>query len=105
METTYTLRQIMDGVKKMKEMLHDDDTLVSERMPSVSSFVEAARGMTLAQAQRQLQYDMVTDSIKTYNGNLTLAAQSLGLHRANIYRKMADLVITVADVLSKGEQQ
>lgn len=50
----------------------------------------AFRG-NLADATRDFQIDLIRASIETCRGNMTAAAESLGLHRSNLYRKMRQL--------------
>lgn len=46
---------------------------------------------TLADATRQFQSDYIERHIKRARGNMTDAAERLGLHRSNLYRKMKQL--------------
>ncbi len=46
---------------------------------------------TLADATREFQVDYIEKNISRTGGNMTDAAQRLGLHRSNLYRKMKQL--------------
>jgi transcriptional regulator with GAF, ATPase, and Fis domain len=50
-----------------------------------------ALDQTLADATRDFQIERIRASIQTQRGNMTAAAESLGLHRSNLYRKMRQL--------------
>ena len=47
--------------------------------------------MTLADATRQFQVQFIQKQIDRSQGNMTSASERLGLHRANLYRKMRQL--------------
>jgi Nif-specific regulatory protein len=46
---------------------------------------------TLADATQQFQIDFIQQHIQRARGNMTAAAEKLGLHRSNLYRKMRQL--------------
>ncbi len=52
--------------------------------------------MTLADATRQFQVQFIQKQIERSLGNMTSAAERLGLHRANLYRKMRQLDMDVS---------
>lgn len=47
--------------------------------------------LPLTEATRQFQADYIERHIKRANGNMTEAAERMGLHRSNLYRKMKQL--------------
>ena len=47
--------------------------------------------LPLAEATRQFQADYIQRHIKRAQGNMTDAAERMGLHRSNLYRKMKQL--------------
>lgn len=49
--------------------------------------------LTLADATRDFQVEYIGHHIKRAGGNMTSAAEKLGLHRSNLYRKMRQLEI------------
>lgn len=57
--------------------------------------VSKARGMnldlSLADATKQFQVDYIEQQIARMRGNMTIAAENMGLHRSNLYRKMRQL--------------
>ncbi|MBX3433979.1 MAG: sigma-54-dependent Fis family transcriptional regulator [Pirellulales bacterium] len=52
---------------------------------------------TLAEATRQFQDRFIRQTIEAQRGNMTTAAQRLGLHRSNLYRKMRQLGMPTGD--------
>lgn len=50
-------------------------------------------GQSLADATREFQIRLIRSTIRRQSGNLSASAQSLGLHRANLYRKLRQLGI------------
>jgi Nif-specific regulatory protein len=48
-------------------------------------------GLPLAEATRQFQIDYIERHIKRAKGNMSDAAERMGLHRSNLYRKMKQL--------------
>jgi Nif-specific regulatory protein len=53
--------------------------------------------LPLSEATRQFQVDYIQQQIHRARGNMTDAATRLGLHRSNLYRKMRQLDMDVAD--------
>jgi Nif-specific regulatory protein len=51
----------------------------------------------LAEATRRFQCEYVRKHIEAARGNMTLAAERLGLHRSNLYRKMRQLGMEVVE--------
>ena len=45
----------------------------------------------LTEATGRFQIEYIKKQIDTCRGNMTLAAEKLGLHRSNLYRKMRQL--------------
>ena len=58
--------------------------------PASSNFHPAATS-DLAESTRRFQIHQIQQSIAATGGNMTAAAESLGLHRSNLYRKMRQL--------------
>ena len=46
---------------------------------------------TLSEATAQFQVECIRHAVEQSGGNMSLAAYTLGLHRANLYRKMRQL--------------
>ncbi len=53
--------------------------------------------MSLADATRQFQAQFIKKQIQRSQGNMTNAAKRLGLHRANLYRKMRQLDLETSE--------
>jgi transcriptional regulator with GAF, ATPase, and Fis domain len=66
-----------------------------------SGFFAALQG-TLADATRDFQIELIRASIRAQRGNMTAAAETLGLHRSNLYRKMRQLGMNT-DSLDNGQ--
>lgn len=58
---------------------------------TVANSAEVPEDLTLADATDQFQRDYIERHIRRAHGNMTDAAESLGLHRSNLYRKMNQL--------------
>lgn len=54
-------------------------------------------GLPLADATRQFQCDYIQRHIQKARGNMTEAAEKMGLHRSNLYRKMKQLGMKEVD--------
>jgi Nif-specific regulatory protein len=52
---------------------------------------------TLSEGTRQFQIEFIQQHIQRARGNMTTAAERLGLHRSNLYRKMRQLGMDVAE--------
>ena len=75
-------------VKRRKAVIEDLKPLLSLNLP-------------LPEATRRFQVAYIKKQIARARGNMMDAAERLGLHRANLYRKMRQLGITTNDV-TKG---
>jgi Nif-specific regulatory protein len=53
--------------------------------------------LPLAEATREFQTEYIQRHIERVRGNMTAAAEKLGLHRSNLYRKMRQLGMDVAE--------
>jgi len=51
----------------------------------------------LADATQQFQTEYIQRHVQRARGNMTAAAEKLGLHRSNLYRKMRQLGMDVAE--------
>jgi len=52
-----------------------------------------AHGLTLREARDKIERDLVLRALRDANGNMTHAAERLGIQRPNLYRKMKELGI------------
>jgi Nif-specific regulatory protein len=53
--------------------------------------------LPLADATKRFQTDYIQHHINAARGNMSAAAEKLGLHRSNLYRKMRQLGMAGAD--------
>jgi Nif-specific regulatory protein len=51
----------------------------------------------LADATREFQIEYIKRHVERLRGNMTAAAEKLGLHRSNLYRKMRQLGMDVGE--------
>ena len=59
--------------------------------PSAGDDSGIAMDLPLTDATKEFQIQYIDKHIKRANGNMTDAAQRMGLHRSNLYRKMKQL--------------
>jgi Nif-specific regulatory protein len=59
-------------------------------------------GKTLPDATARFQIEYIRRTIEQLGGNMSRAAERLGLHRSNLYRKMRQLGMDVPDVSGQG---
>ena len=69
----------------------EGDELSMLLSPGDFSSPSAELGRSLAEATVRFQAETIRRSIAACDGNMTLAAARLGLHRSNLYRKMRQL--------------
>jgi len=60
-------------------------------LPSPRDTLAVEANLPLAEATARFQTAYIRRCIERVGGNMTLAAQQLGLHRSNLYRKMRQL--------------
>ena len=72
-----------------------DLSLISWSSSTSSSSPSIDLSLSLADATRVFQADYIQQQITSAGGNVTAAAEHMGLHRANLYRKMKQLGIEI----------
>ncbi|HEY2414076.1 MAG TPA: sigma-54-dependent Fis family transcriptional regulator [Pirellulaceae bacterium] len=65
--------------------------------PTASATGQISLDLPLADATREFQRDYIQRRIERVRGNMTAAAEQLGLQRSNLYRKMRQLEMDGAD--------
>jgi transcriptional regulator with GAF, ATPase, and Fis domain len=86
------LRNLMERVAFLttEETVQADD-LAFILAPEAESSYEPAEGFGLGDATKEFQREFIRRAIKRVGGNMSSAADLLGLHRSNLYRKMRQL--------------
>lgn len=74
------------------------DDLAFILSPKRNTLDDLADGMGLGEATSQFQVEYIKRAVKRMQGNMSDAAEYLGLHRSNLYRKMRQLGMEVDDV-------
>lgn len=66
--------------------------------PQRDTFDDLSDGIGLAESTNKFQREYIKRAVKRMQGNMSDAAEFLGLHRSNLYRKMRQLGMEVDDV-------
>ena len=66
--------------------------------PKSDAFDDLNEGASLGDATNRFQREYIKRAVKRMRGNMSDAAEFLGLHRSNLYRKMRQLDMEVDDV-------
>jgi len=74
------------------------DDLAFILSPKRNAFEDLADGVGLGEATASFQVEYIKRAVKRMQGNMSDAAEFLGLHRSNLYRKMRQLGMEVDDV-------
>lgn len=69
----------------------------SPSTPATGSRTMSGPVVPLGDATRDFQIAHIQQTIERHRGNMTVAAESLGLHRSNLYRKMRQLGMKAED--------
>ena len=86
------LRNLMERIAYLStEDKIDADELALIQMPGAARSDMLADNPPLNEATRRFQTDYIRKQVERAGGNMTNAADRLGLHRANLYRKMRQL--------------
>jgi Nif-specific regulatory protein len=99
------LRNLMERLA----YLHSGDTVDAADLEFIllpgrgNSPANLSLDMTLADATRQFQTDFIRKHIESSGGNMSDAARQLGLHRSNLYRKMRQLQMPLAEGIDDEE--
>jgi Nif-specific regulatory protein len=75
----------------------DADDLSFSMAPDADSAGPLSLDSPLADATREFQIEYIKRHIERLRGNMTAAAEKLGLHRSNLYRKMRQLGMDVVE--------
>ena len=91
------LRNLMERVAFLApgEKVEADD-LAFILSPEQQNLFEPSLDLGLGEATNGFQQDFIRRAIKRVKGNMSEAARLLGLHRANLYRKMRQLGMSEA---------
>ncbi|HEX4149867.1 MAG TPA: sigma-54-dependent Fis family transcriptional regulator [Pirellulales bacterium] len=92
------LRNLMERIAYLvpgDEIQPDDLSLVP--MPSDEAARPVAADLELSEATSRFQSQYIEQAIAHSRGNMSRAAEQLGLHRSNLYRKMRQLGMNVTE--------
>ena len=97
------VRELRNLMERIAYLSSDDkvdaDELAFILSPRQDDAAWLPADMTLVDATRQFQVQFIQKQIDRSMGNMTSAAERLGLHRANLYRKMRQLDMEVGSHL------
>jgi Nif-specific regulatory protein len=89
------VRELRNLMERMVYLSEDDkvdaDELAFIMSPRSDDSAWLPADLTLAEATRQFQVQFIQRQVQRAHGNMTEAAERLGLQRANLYRKMHQL--------------
>jgi transcriptional regulator with GAF, ATPase, and Fis domain len=92
------LRNLMERVAFLNptDRVEADD-LAFILSPDRDSGLDPSTDLGLKEATRQFQQEYIRKAVRRVTGNMSQAAELLGLHRSNLYRKMRQLRMKEAD--------
>jgi DNA-binding NtrC family response regulator len=82
------VRELKHAIERMV-ILSDGDALSLEAIPHATGPVESPASESATLNLEEHEKQMIQRAIAQHQGNLSKAAQSLGLGRTTLYRKMA----------------
>jgi Nif-specific regulatory protein len=89
------VRELRNLMERLAYLANNDridaDDLSFMLTPSAHTAIQPDGERTLSDATRQFQINYIQSQIDRARGNMTDAAERLGLHRSNLYRKMNQL--------------
>lgn len=97
------IRELRNTVERICYLCSEDQVTADDLMLSGAIGTGGAAAATinpstdLNGATREFQVDHITRAIAECRGNMTEAAERLGLHRSNLYRKMRQLGMPTSD--------
>jgi len=95
------IRELRNTIERVA-YLCSDENIEKDDLMLTTSLRNAGQGFmpitgTLNDATRQFQVEHIERAIETCSGNMTDAAEYLGIHRSNLYRKMGQLGMNAAE--------
>lgn len=95
------VRELRNLMERLVYLCADDkidaEELAFVLLPGVKRDDSYLLDLPLADATQQFQVDFIAKQIEAARGNMTAAAERMGLHRTNLYRKMKQLGIPTGD--------
>jgi Nif-specific regulatory protein len=92
------LRNLMERIAYLSSDDHiDADELAFILSPRGDEPAVLAGDLSLTEATRRFQCEYINKHVTRSRGNMTEAAERLGLHRSNLYRKMRQLGMAAAE--------
>lgn len=95
------IRELRNTIERVCYLCSEDQIRAEDLMLTVSRLARPAAQKTFAgtlgDATKDFQIDYIRRSIDACHGNMTEAADRLGLHRSNLYRKMRQLGVPTSD--------
>jgi Nif-specific regulatory protein len=91
------IRELRNMMERLAYLAPDDQDKVDAPdlafilAPSAAASGAVSLDSPLVDATREFQIDYIRRTIERLRGNMTAAAEKLGLHRSNLYRKMRQL--------------
>ena len=88
------VRELRNVIERIVTLAPDCDVLGAEILPqeiyskSTAQMQKYKSTGTLYEAQKQLEIEMITDALKTADGNKSKAAELLGISRKVLYEKL-----------------
>jgi len=92
------LRNLMERIAYLSEGRYIDvDELAFTLSPRADDHSAVDMNLPLAEATAQFQANHIRQAVELASGNMSRAAEHLGLHRSNLYRKMHQLGMETTD--------
>jgi DNA-binding NtrC family response regulator len=97
------VRELRNMMERIAYLVPDDQDkidapdLAFTLSPKAPVAGEVSLDQPLADATRRFQIEYIRRQIDAARGNMTLAAERMGLHRSNLYRKMRQLGMEVVE--------
>jgi Nif-specific regulatory protein len=91
------VRELRNMMERLVYLAPDDQDkidaadLAFSLSPDAASTGSLSLDLPLADATREFQVEYIKRHVDRQRGNMTAAAEKLGLHRSNLYRKMRQL--------------
>jgi DNA-binding NtrC family response regulator len=102
------IRELRNTIERVA-YLCSEEQIETEDLMLTASLRKPAGGQSfisgnLNEATKQFQVEHIDRAIDICSGNMTDAAEHLGLHRSNLYRKMRQLEMNAADDADRPEE-
>jgi transcriptional regulator with PAS, ATPase and Fis domain len=100
------IRELENEIKRIYTLYPESkevtELMLSETIRNCSAFASPKRSIPFRELRKTAERNIIIETVKKCNGNISQAARMLGYDRSNFYKKMKELGIATTDLTDKN---